>query len=158
MPNRLYHWRIRVKEAEREYQAVRIALDLLGNASAEEIHDLTTGREWNDLAAIEIYEAERNLDATYLIRMYSVFERAIDSFWRQMPGNTARRADGDVMLDDVGIAQSMDQSVIDAAQTVRGHRNHLVHRRIEDSAGFMTLAAASRDLLKYLESLPATWP
>ena len=88
--------------------------------------------------------------------MYSVFERAIVSFWRQMPGNQGRQVDGDVMLGEVGHA-NMDAGVIASAQAVRAHRNQLVHRRTKDHAGTMTLEAASRDLLMYLGRLPATW-
>ena len=35
--------------------------------------------------------------------------------------------------------QMIDQNAIDAAQEVRVHRNHLVHQRIEDHAGAMTI-------------------
>jgi hypothetical protein len=157
MPHKLYDWRVRVKAAEREYQAVRIALDLLGRATDDDIHDLTEDRGWDDFAATEVYATERNLDATYLIRMYSVFERAVGSFWRQVPGNADRQVDGDEMLDEVGYAQLIDTDAIESAQAVRIHRNNLVHRRIEDHAGAMMVEAASRDLLTYLNRLDATW-
>lgn len=157
MPHRLFDWRVRVKAAEREYQAVRIALDLLGAARDDEIHELTGMRGWDEFAATEIDAAERKLEATYVIRMFSVFERAVGSFWRQMPGNADRHDDGDVLLDDVGYAQLMDEGVIESAQEVRTHRNSLVHRRVEDLAAAMTVEAASRDLLNDWNRLPATW-
>jgi len=157
MPHRLYDWRVRVKAAEREHQAVRIALDLLDRATSDEIHELTTERGWDELAAAGLYAAERNLDATYIIRMYSVFERAVRSFWRQMPGNETLQVDGDKLLDDVGYAQLIDEGVIDSAQEVRIHRNNLVHGRMEEHAGSRTVEVASRDLLSYLNRLPATW-
>lgn len=157
MPHRLYDWRVRVKAAGRECQAVRIALDLLAAVTDDEIHELTEARGWDDLAATDIYAAEAALDATYLIRMYSVFERAVGSFWRQISGNEGREADGAVLLDEVGSAQLIGADMILAAQEVRAHRNRLVHRKIEDHAGGMTVEAASRDLLTYLNRLPATW-
>ena len=157
MPHKLYAYRVQIKEAQREYQAIRIALDLLMEATDDAIHEVTEERGWDDLAPTEIYSAEQNLDATYLIRMYSVFERAVDSFWRQMPGNGDREVKGNILIDEVGDAQSMADDVINATQEVRSHRNHLVHRRIKDHAGAMTIEAASRDLLTYLSRLPATW-
>ena len=157
MPHRLYDWRVRVKAVEREYRAGRVALDLLGTASDGDLLELAEQRGWDQLAATEIYAAERNLEATYLIRMYSVFERAVGSFWRQMPTNPATPDDGDRMLDEVGYAQLLDQGVIESAQEVRRHRNNLVHRRIEEYAEAMTVEAASRDLLAYLNRLSATW-
>ena len=69
----------------------------------------------------------------------------------------AAEVDGDVLLDDVGYAQLMDEGVIESAQEVRTHRNSLVHRRVEDHAAAMTVEPASRDLLNSLNRLPATW-
>ncbi len=157
MPDRLYDWGVRVNAVLREYQAVRIALDLLGDAAPDEIHELASKRNWDDLAAAEIYAAERNLDATYLIRLYSVFERAVISFWRQTPGNADRQVDGNVLHDEVGELQAMGHDVIEPSQAVRSHRNRLVHRLVEDYAGDMTVEAASRDLLTYLNNMDATW-
>lgn len=119
MPHRLFDWRVRIRAALREYQAVRIGLDLLVEATADEVHELTEARAWDDLAAAEIYAAENNLDATYMIRMYSVFERAVASFWRDMPGNEDRTVAGDELLDEVGSARLIDEDVIRNAQEVR---------------------------------------
>lgn len=157
MPHRLYDWRVQVKAAEREYQAVRLALDWLEGATSEEIHELSEYRGWDDLAVAEVYAAGRNLDATYLIRMYSVFERAVVAFWRQIPGNADRQVNGDVLLDEVGEAQLMGEGVIESAQTVRILRNNLVHRRFEEHAGAMPVNLASRHLLTFLNRLPAMW-
>jgi hypothetical protein len=157
MPHRLFNWQVRVRAPLREYQAVRIGLDILGGATPEDIYELTEGRGWDELAAAEIYAAENNLDATYIIRVYSVFERAASSFWREIRGNEERTVDGDELLDDVGAAQLMDEDVIRFAQEVRIHRNNLVHGRIDEHAAGMTLENATRDLLTYLARLPATW-
>ena len=157
MPHRLYNWQVRVRASLRKYQAVRIGLDLFGGVSPEEIHELTEARDWDELAAAEIYAAENNLDATYIIRVYSVFERAVHSFWRERSGDEERTVDGDALLDEVGAAQLMDEDVIQFAQEVRIHRNNLVHGRIDEHAAGMTLENANRDLLTYLARLPATW-
>jgi hypothetical protein len=157
MPHRLFDWRVRVKAAGREYQAVRIALDLLGEASDDQIHDIAEARGWNDLAAAEVYAAGNNLDATYIIRMYSAFERAVGSYWREIPGHSARAIEGDELLDEVGAARLIDEAIVRCAQEVRRHRNSLVHGSIDVYARNMALEGASRDLLKYLDRLPATW-
>jgi hypothetical protein len=91
MPQRLYDWLCRIKAAGREYQVMRIALDYLRNATEDEIHELAEVRAWDDFISNEINSADWHLDATYLIRMYSAFEMAVDSFWRQLPGNLERR-------------------------------------------------------------------
>jgi hypothetical protein len=158
MPHRLYDWRTRVRAALREYHAVRIGVDLLGEASVDDIHALTEARGWDDLAAAEIYTADNNLEATYIIRIYSVFERAVNSFWNVIPGNEDRAPiDGDELLDEVGLAQLIDEEVIQAAQQVRIHRNNLVHGRIEVHAAAMAMEHANRDPLTYLDRLPGNW-
>jgi hypothetical protein len=141
----------------RGYQAVRIGLDLLRGATPEDVHELTGARGWDELAAPEIYAAEHNLDATYIIRVYSVFERAVSSFWRDIPGNEELTVDGDELLVEVGVVRLIDEDVIRFAQEVRAHRNKLVHGRLDEHAAGMTLENATRDLLTYLARLPATW-
>ncbi len=96
MPHNRFDWASRIKAAEREYHAVRVAVDWLLGATPNEIHDVTEERGWDDLAVADIYAVDRNLDATYLIRMFSLFERAIFSYWRLLTGNHVRDAEGDV--------------------------------------------------------------
>jgi hypothetical protein len=157
MPHSLFDWASRIKAAEREYQAVRVAVDWLLGATPDEIHDVTEERGWDDLAVADIYAADRSLDATYLIRMFSVFERAIFSYWRLLPGNDVRDADGDVRLDEVGAACVILQDVIDEAQAVRVHRNNLVHGRIDEHYGSMSFEEARANVLNYLGELPEQW-
>ena len=157
MSHRLYDWLGRIKAASREYQVMRIALDYLSNATHDEIHDLAEAREWDDFISNEINTADWNLDATYIIRIYSAFEMAVDSFWQQIPGNVDRKVEGDSKLDEVGYVQGIGIDVIEAVQAVRVHRNRVVHRRIEQHAGLLTIQNASHDLQLYLGRLPANW-
>jgi hypothetical protein len=152
-----FDWAGRIKAAEREYQAVRVAVDWLLGATPDEVHDVTDAKGWDDLAPADMYAADRNLDATYLIRMFSVFERAVSSYWRLLPGNAGRSIEGDVLLDEVGAACKILTDVTRNAQAVRVHRNNLVHRRIDDHAAAMAFADARRDLLTFLGELPEAW-
>ena len=138
-------------------QAVRVAVDRLLGATPDEIHDVTEERGWDDLAVADIYAADRNLDATYLIRMFSVFERAIFSYWRLLTGNDVRDAEGDVRLEEVGAACVILQDVIDEAQAVRVHRNNLVHGRIDEHYASMSFEEARANVLTYLGELPEQW-
>jgi hypothetical protein len=157
MPHSRFDWANRIKAVEREYQSVRVAVDWLLGATPDEIHDVTEVRGWNDLAAADIYAADRHLDSTYLIRMFSVFERAVFSYWRLLPGNDVRNVEGDVRLEEVGFACVILEDVIDEAQAVRVHRNNLVHRRIDDHYAMMAFADARARLLTYIRELPETW-
>jgi hypothetical protein len=157
MPHSRFDWASRIKATEREYQAVRVAVDWLLDATPDEIHDFTGERGWDDLAAADIYAADRHLDATYLIRMFSVFERAVFSYWRRLPGNDVRRVEGDVRLDEVGSACVILEDIVNEAQAVRVHRNNLVHSRIDDHYTTMDFAEARSKLLTYIGKLPETW-
>ncbi len=157
MPHSRFDWANRVKAAEREYQAVRVAVDWLLQATPDEVHDIADARGWDDLAAADGYAADRNLDATYLIRMFSVFERAVASFWRSLPGNGGREVEGDLLLEEVGVACRILADVIRNAQEVRIHRNNLVHGRTEDHAGAMPFESCRADLQTYLQKLPERW-
>ncbi len=157
MPHSRFEWADRIKAAEREYQAVRVALDWLLGATPDEMHDVTDARGWDDLAVADIYAADRNLDATYLIRMYSVFERAVSSYWRLLPGNAGREVEGSVLIDEVGAECKILTDVTRDAQAVRVHRNNLVHRRIDDHAATMAFADARGNLLNFLGELPEAW-
>ena len=132
-------------------------MDWLLDATPEEIHDVTQDRGWDDLAVADTYAADRHLDSTYLIRMFSVFERAVFSYWRLLPGNDVSNVDGNVRLDEVGTKRVILQDVIDDAQAVRVHRNNLVHRRIDDHYNVMSFAEARARLLIYFGALPETW-
>jgi len=147
MPHSRFDWAGRIKAVEREYSAARLALDWLLEASPDEIHELAEAREWDDLAAASIYDADRHLDATYLIRMFSVFDRAIHSFWRLLPDNDGRSVEGDVRIEEAGAGRVILRDMIDRVQDVRILRNKLVHGRIEDHYSNMTFAEAREHLL-----------
>jgi len=136
---------------------VRIAVDCLLDATPDEIHDITEERGWDDLAVADIYAADRHHDATYVIRMFSVFERAVRSYWHLSPGNDVRNVEGDVRLDEVGSACVILEDVIDEAQAVRAHRNNLVHGRIDEHYALVAFADARASLLTYMGKLPETW-
>jgi hypothetical protein len=157
MPHNRRDWEDRIKAAEREYHAVRVAVDWLLVATPDEIHDVTEERGWDDLAVADTYAADRHLDATYLFRMFSVFERAVFSYWRLLPGNEVRDAEGEMRLAEVGAACVILEDVIKGAQAVRVHRNNLVHGRIDEHYASMTFDEARSKVLTYLGKLPEQW-
>lgn len=157
MSHSRFEWANQIKAAEREYQSVRIALDWLLDATPDEIHGLTEAREWNGLAVSDAYAADRHLDATYLIRMFSVFERAIFSFWRLLHDNEKREVDGKLLIEEVGAERMMQVDFIEQAQAVRVHRNNLVHKRIDQHHAKSSSAEARAKLLIFLDKLPKEW-
>jgi hypothetical protein len=53
MAHSRFDWASRIKAAEREYQAVRVAVDWLLDATPDEIHGVTEERGWDDLAVAD---------------------------------------------------------------------------------------------------------
>ncbi|OJW17088.1 MAG: hypothetical protein BGO49_08050 [Planctomycetales bacterium 71-10] len=157
MPNRLLDWQIRVKSTLREYHAAQIALDLLEQAEPDEIHRLTEDRGWDALAAVERNAAGHHIQGTYIIRMYSVFEGAVVSYWKLLQSDESRRADGDVMIEEIGDHRKIHPSVTEGAQLVRRHRNNLVHRNFSGSATGMKIEDVHADLNNFLSRLPGRW-
>ena len=157
MPHSRFEWAGRIKAAEREYRSVRLAMDWLNAADPEEIHELTQARGWDDLAAADRYAADSNLDATYLIRMYSIFERAVSSYWRLLPGNALREADGGVRINEIGVFRHILSDTIREAQEVRIQRNRVVHQPFDQHAGWMVFEVARRGLMNFHSKLPESW-
>jgi hypothetical protein len=52
---------------------------------------------------------------------------------------------------------TIPDDVTEETQSVRIHRNNLVHRRIDDHATAITFADSRGRLLTYLSELPETW-
>ena len=157
MPHSRYHWASQIKGSEREYRAVRVGVDWLLEEHTDEIDALIEAREWDNKAALDLNAADRNLDATYLIRMFLIFERAVSSYWRSLKESAGRAVKGDILLKEVGIECKILADVTRNAQEVRIHRNNLVHDRIVDHAAIWAFQDARRDLLTYLSKLPDEW-
>ena len=136
---------------------MRVGVDWLLEEHTDEIHVLIEAREWDNRASLDLNAADRNLDATYLIRMFSVFERAVSSYWHSLTDSAGRVVEGNILLEEIGIECKILADVTRNAQDVRIHRNHLVHGRINQHAAIWAFQDARRDLLTYLSKLPDEW-
>ena len=72
MPNRRFDWHEHIKDIEGEYRAARIAIDRLKNQVAT-IPDLL---QKGDQTRAYLRDADRNLEGTYLVRLFAAFEAA----------------------------------------------------------------------------------
>src|SRR5437588_22398 len=76
MPLETLEWIDRLKVVEREYRVVRVAMDRLTAAAAQDPTIL--GRE---LRVREIGNASRRLEGTYVVRLFAEFETGLRLFW-----------------------------------------------------------------------------
>jgi hypothetical protein len=125
MRHRRFDWHERIKAAERENWAARIAVDRL---SAEAAHDPTilgSATRPRDLKS-----ADENLEGTYLVRMFAEFETCVRAYWRTI--RPRARSSVEVLFARVGDKCGIPVDLIQDAHTVRMYRNKLLHDRERD--------------------------
>lgn len=149
MPQKRFDWRERIKAVDREYWSTRIAVDRLSVQVAHDSGVLGNGPRHRDLES-----ADENLEGTYLIRMFAEFETGVRSYWRTI--RPRARSPVEILLARVGDRCGIPLDVIQGAQTVRVHRNKLVHDR-DEAVKAVTIADARRRLATYFARLPIEW-
>lgn len=150
MPHNLYDWLRRVKAVEREHAATQLAMERL-SISAERDPTILAG----GLTARDLGHAMRNLEATYLIRLFAQFETGLRLFWLSAKGADppARTRD---LLDGVAATRRIPHDQLRTAQLVREYRNTLVHER-EERTQPIGIAQARSYLCRFLSFLPPNW-
>lgn len=119
-------------------------------------------RTWTGLADIQrrgtveiahVREAARNLEMTYIIRLFSEFEGLL---YRHLvarhPGLRIPRT-AEALLNRVALRERIPDPIREAAQAVREYRNSLVHQKSEP-APEVTLQNANAALNRFLRLLP----
>ena len=71
-----HEWQSRIKAVEREYMAMRQAADRFRQAAHDDPNILL-----EDLRHREIVMASRNLEGTYVIRLFAEFETGARQYW-----------------------------------------------------------------------------
>lgn len=150
MPFSRFDWLARIKAVEREYNATRYATDYLLNAVRESPDSLR-----RDIRARDINEASKNLEGTYIIRVFAEFETCLRVFWDGTYGRHPPSRTKD-LLDGVGARRTIPYDRIDNAHVVREFRNGLIHER-DDEVQPISIDAARSHLCHYLSFLPIQW-
>jgi hypothetical protein len=154
MPNTRFNWHERIKEIEREYKAATFAAHRLND-------EVTHGAALlNDDVRRGLRNAVKNLEGTYLVRLFAVFEAALRSYDRARHNDPNRENVASVLIDTIGGRRGMGipGTLRDGAHKVRLLRNYWAHENDafpEDAA--MTIGDAQSRLQKYLARLPETW-
>ncbi|MGO8750055.1 MAG: hypothetical protein ACLQNE_29255 [Thermoguttaceae bacterium] len=152
MPNRRFDWHEHVKEVEGEYRAARIAVDRLKSQVVADPNLL----EKDDRARLR--DADRNLEGTYLVRLFASFETALRSYDRAQHNDPNREGVAAALIDSIGgrRGQGISTTVREGAHAVRELRNYWAHEN-EIMPAPMTLAQARARLQTYLSWLPDEW-
>ena len=97
MPYHRFDWHERVKAVENEYKSVRIAVDRLKSAVALDPTVLGADPKPANLGV-----ADRNLEGTYLVRLFAEFESALRSYDRARHDDPTRKTDASILIDMIG--------------------------------------------------------
>ena len=145
----------RIKAVLQEYLAARTAAELLVAAT---LPDPSYGhsRGWEPKAGAAFV---KNLEATYIIRIYAEFEAGLRDYWTTYRKQTTRPGMYQ-LLNQAIPTQHFPLDAIDDADDVRKYRNFLVHD-IEDEPGddiaIVRVQEAKKYLCAYIACFDPAW-
>jgi hypothetical protein len=145
---RNHEWQARIKAVEREYVAMRQAADHFRQAA---LVDPTILRE--DLKPREVIRASRNLEGTYIIRLFAEFETGARQYWRANWDTDPKKVD---LINGLAARCEIPDALRDKTHSVREYRNALVHER-EDLPEVVPIAVARGYLCRFFSYLPPEW-
>ena len=154
MPYLRFDWHEHITDVEREYRAARIAVDRL---KAQVVATPEILRR-EDKTRTYLRMADRNLEGTYLVRLFAAFEAALRSYDRARHNDPTRDIVASVLIDTIGgrRGQGISASVREGAHAVRRVRNFWAHENDAMPAP-MIMAEARARLQTYLSRLPKEW-
>jgi hypothetical protein len=154
MPYRRFDWHERIVEVWGEFRAVQVAVDRLRTAVIATPDLLKNDREAREYLS----RVHKNLDGTYIVRLFATFEAALRSYDRAKHNDPARETKAAVMIDEIGgkRGRGIQPGIRQRAQEVRKVRNYWAHESDED-LGPMNVDEARARLQAYLHELPDEW-
>jgi hypothetical protein len=147
MPFR-HQWQSRIKAVEREFVAMRQGTDrFLQHAHADPTILL------GDLRHGEIANASRNLEGTYIMRLFAEFETGAREFWDVTWGTEIGTFD---LFEAVAARRGIPDIDLSHGHLVRDYRNSLVHER-ENRPVPLTIVLSRHYLCTFFSYLPVEW-
>jgi hypothetical protein len=145
----------RISAVHEEYLAAKTASMLLAaQTKANSKYGYDHG--WEPRAGMAF---AANLEATYIIRIYAVFEAALREYWLTHRKQITRPKMYQLVNEAIP-NQSFSQDIIENADEVREYRNFLVHD-IEDEPGQgvlnLSVQQAKSYLCAYIARLDSAW-
>ncbi len=153
MPNIRFEWHEHIKKVEGEYRAARIAVDRL---KADLL--ITPDLPIEDEARNYLRQADRNLEGTFLVRLFAAFEAALRSYDRARHNDPTRDEHASVLIDTIGGRRGVGIStrVRERAHAVRRVRNYWAHEN-DALPEPLTIKDAKGRLQEFLSWLPEEW-
>jgi hypothetical protein len=149
MPNDAFNWMVRIKAVEREHGAIRFGTDRLIAAVNNDPSILE-----HQVRRPDIGTASARLEGTYIIRVLSEFETALQHFITAMHIRKPRATE--TLVNRVRDRGHIPQADTDAVHRVREYRNFLVHGRTKPTPP-VTIRESTRALCTFLSRVQGIW-
>lgn len=138
-----------IDDVSDEYDAARAALALTVRRTREAPSD----RELDAIRPAHLVRALRNLEATYIVRLFAEFEAVLRDYWAaRRPGRTVR---AEVLVQRIGDLENMPADWVADTHEVRDQRNDIVHHRVTHIAH--SFSQCRSWLARFLSMLPQRW-
>lgn len=141
-------WQSRIRAVEKEYVAMRQAVDRFRQAALADPTILEA-----DLRQGEITLAATNLEGTYIVRLFAEFESGARQFWAANWDTYPKTVD---LLDGLAARRGISDTERDNAHIVREYRNALVHER-DEAPDAVSIRVARGYLCTFFSRLPLQW-
>lgn len=143
-----HEWQGRIKAVEREFLVAQHGMGILREIARRDPTALA-----GDMRFREIEPVIKNMEATYVIRLFAEFESGLRQFWEVARGTDPGTRD---LIDGVASLRRIPHEQRVAAHDVREHRNRLVHER-EEQVEAVPIAKVRRLLIDFFRFLPTQW-
>jgi len=143
-----------IKQVEREHDHAALAVDLL----REQLQNASAFAQKHQVLTSSVNDLERNLENTYIVRMFAEFEAALRSYWRAPRGlGRGSSPPMQILIDRVAAYRGyVPRDDVHRAHEVRQFRNQLVHEQASAPVSLSVVVCPSR-LCQFLAHLPADW-
>jgi len=143
-----HEWQSRIKAIEHEYVVMRQAADRFRKAALDDPTVLQ-----GNLRHGQIIVASKNLEGTYIIRLFAEFESGARQYWGTKWDSHPKTVD---LLVGLAARCGIPDTPQDNVHLVRDYRNALVHER-EDMQDVVPIAVARGHLCRFFSFLPPPW-
>ena len=147
--NRL-QWLVRLGRVESEYHALRRAVD-----ASREAERLAGGK------SADLARASENLEGTYLVRLFAVFESGLRDYWATTQKGGLQTGQRSMILtrgliESIATRRTVGSNLLGEVHAVSGYRNALTHGSAAAPSP-VPMRDATRSLATFFARLPETW-
>ncbi len=163
MAHQRFDWWRYINDVGIEFEASKVAVARLTDQVRLNANALVDEPRARDGLA----RASRNLEGTYLVRIFAAFEAALRSYERWWHPDREYRVDASQMIDEIGARYAenvprlhkrvIGTQIRERVHRVRRSRNYWAHDDADAVETPMSFEQAKGSLLDYIDKMPLEW-